>query len=57
LRAKFPKAIVLKVTRDIGLEDDHVSEQEWKDIKEDVLIENNDTIQVLWENVRSVIPM
>jgi dephospho-CoA kinase len=59
LKKQFPnQVVVLKVIRNIALSRykiDHPSEIEWQYIKEDILVENNDTISDLHSKVKDAL--
>lgn len=54
LRRQFPdEVLVVKVVRGAAMEDPHLSEREWQNIKEDVVIDNTSTLNDLFSKVSS----
>lgn len=46
---------IIKINRSSMYDDYHISENEFKDIKEDFIIDNNDTIEKLYQDVDNII--
>lgn len=55
IKEHFPNALIIKVVKNMDATDIHSSEVEWKDIVEDVIIDNNGTMQELKDQVDRVI--
>jgi hypothetical protein len=49
-------SLIIKITRNGGLVDDHVSEKELEQIQPDLVIENNGTLESLFAQVDRALP-
>jgi len=52
---KYPDAITIKVVRDFSIAASHQSELETKQIKTKYFIENNNTFDMLYENIDNIV--
>jgi dephospho-CoA kinase len=56
IKNKYKNVTVIKLSRNIQIElNTHISETEMEQIPYDYLIENNESLEVLYENVKSVV--
>jgi hypothetical protein len=53
---RFPNTVVIKIIKDRFSDDcSHPSEQEWKNIKENILLKNDGTIDQLYRKIDSIV--